>query len=44
MIVVNAQLAVEGIAYLGSTVAEGASGGKFVLRNVFGPARSSLRV
>ena len=37
MIVVNAQLAVEEIAYLGSTVAEGASGGKFVLRNVFGP-------
>jgi len=36
-IVVNAHLAVEGMTFLGSTVAEGAYGGKFVLRNVFGP-------
>lgn len=36
-IVVNAHVAVEGRGFLGSQVAEGAAGGRFVLRNVFGP-------
>lgn len=36
-IVVNAQVAVEGSGFLGSDVAEGATGGTFVLRNVLGP-------
>jgi hypothetical protein len=36
-IVVNATLALEGKPFLGSAVAEGAPGGKFILRNTFGP-------
>jgi hypothetical protein len=36
-IVVNAWLAVAGAPFLGSTVAEGAPRGKFVLRNALGP-------
>jgi hypothetical protein len=36
-IVVNAQVAVDGEGYLSSRSADGAPGGTFVLRNVFGP-------
>ena len=36
-IAVNAFLALDGAPFLDSQVAEGASGGKFVLRNAFGP-------
>ena len=36
-LVVNAFLAVDGMPMANSTVAEGAMGGKFVLRNAFGP-------
>ena len=34
---VGAQLALDGMAFLGSRGADGAPGGKFVLRNAFGP-------
>lgn len=36
-IVVNASLALDGMPPLATVVAEGAAGGKFVLRNAFGP-------
>jgi hypothetical protein len=36
-IVVNAQLRTSGASFLGSQVAEGAPGGRFVLRNLYGP-------
>lgn len=36
-IFVNAHLAIDGMTFLGSDIAEGARGGKFVLRNMFGP-------
>jgi hypothetical protein len=36
-IVVNAELVASGARYLGSEVGEGAAGGKFVLRNLYGP-------
>jgi len=36
-IVVHADLAATGASFLGSQGAEGAAGGKFVLRNVYGP-------
>lgn len=36
-IVVNAQLALDGLGFAGSKVAEGAPAGVFILRNAFGP-------